>query len=211
MWSKVENVPGNGTVLHSGRKKDSAPEPVKKACAASFERGPSAAIYVIPKKPPNEKNVRDKQIPTAGTAEPSPIYSAALQIDDCSLTHNRGTTNESTDWRTQKRRNRNNKNKLVGTSNADIGIKAAPKYAHLHVFRLAIGTTTDAVKNHLNNSGIKECEIEKLEPKYPKKYTSFKITVPFNLLEKINPPDIWPSQAVVQRFLFLRPKQRIET
>ena len=214
----VEALSGKRTNLRTDKIKDGVPLQNVKTHAASHVSLPTKAKGAIPKLTAAHGPMRNEETRTGAVNHDSSANVVPLRndigTDNCSFLVDTPILNESAEWRTQGRRkqkSKNNKTKLIGTSNADIGIKAAPKYAYIHVFRLAIGTTSDAVKLHLNKYGINDCEVDKLEPKFPKKYTSFKITLPFSLLENINSPDIWPSDAIIQRFLFLRSKKAAAT
>ena len=92
----------------------------------------------------------------------------------------------------------------------NLTIKARDRKAHLHLSNLHPETECDSVADHLQSFKFEGCIVEKIRPKHPEYYSSFKLTIPFDLLEKINSPAIWPLGAKVRRFRFFqtpRPKE----
>ena len=107
----------------------------------------------------------------------------------------------STGWSEVVKRKRSiKKPTIVGTA-TDIGIKAAVQYAHLHAYKLEPNLNADQLKNYLQSVGVQDVMCEKMDSKYPAQYSSFKISVKQDQLEKVKDANIWPKNARINRFL----------
>ena len=91
---------------------------------------------------------------------------------------------------------------MIQGSASNIVLKGTPKFAHLHVSRLDKDTTQEVVLQYLRTSGFSTAECEKVISKYPDRYSSFKISVPFAQLNEVKKPDLWPSGACINPFLW---------
>lgn len=89
---------------------------------------------------------------------------------------------------------------ICGSNNTETVIKGVVKYAHLHVFRLAPTVTEDNLKDYLTSKGIDKLKCEKLISKHPDDYSSFKVSVPMDMLERVKQPTMWPENVCVNRF-----------
>ena len=126
-------------------------------------------------------------------------------------------TSQPTGWTEVVRRrtgnnNTNNKvkNVTVGTLNAaNIIIKPMEKRAHLHLLHLHPKTTDEDVKAHLRSLKLDDVNVFKINSKSPENYSSFRLTMPFELLERVNSPSNWPSGCKLQRFRFFHTPKTI--
>lgn len=100
--------------------------------------------------------------------------------------------------RKQKRRSQINTTHGTGKN---LELKGTIRYAHLHVYGFDPKTAEETIIKHLVTNKINNPKIEKLNSKYPDEYSSFKISVPFELLEEAKKPDIWPAGVRINRFL----------
>ena len=96
-------------------------------------------------------------------------------------------------------------NTIVGKSKEYSTVKTIPKFIHLHVYRLSPDTTEDNLRTLLLNK-FPEVMCEKMLSKHPKVYSSFKVSVYETHHDLIMNPEVWPTGACVNRFLYLRQK-----
>lgn len=97
------------------------------------------------------------------------------------------------------RRNNARNNPIIGSSH-NSKFQAAPRLSFLHVYKLHPDTTATQLKEYLQPL-LPEVECDKMESRYPKYYSSFKITINESNLEKAQDPSIWPAGVHVNRFI----------
>lgn len=102
-------------------------------------------------------------------------------------------------WKVAERRNRGRK-LLVGTNSACGAIQTVPRLASLHVTRLSPCTEAADLENLLRTE-FPDVVCEGLQSKHPTIYKSFKVTVRQDSLHRAWRRDIWPSGALVSRFM----------
>lgn len=89
---------------------------------------------------------------------------------------------------------------ILGNRDSDgESLKAVPQVGYIHVYRLDPGTSEQAVSEYLKQF-IPDCKCEILNSKHPEVYSSFKITVPLNDVEKVMNPNVWPVGTRVNRY-----------
>lgn len=91
-------------------------------------------------------------------------------------------------------------NTTHGTA-TNIELKGSVRYAHLHMYGLEPTTTEADITNYLSAKGINNTKLEKLKSKHPEEYASYKLSVPFEMLEEAKKPELWPSGVRLNRFL----------
>ena len=119
------------------------------------------------------------------------------------------------EWKQVVRKRSNNKNSraVVGDLEAENAqIRAMDKKAHLHLLHMHPDTTEESVAGHLQSLNLSDCMVFKIKSRSPNSYSSFRITMPFDMLNKVNSPSIWPKGAKIQRYRFFhRPASREPT
>lgn len=120
----------------------------------------------------------------------------------------KGKENEtSSGWNLYQRRRK--RRFVVGknTTSTGIQIQTVPKYTHLHVTRLSPTTTADELQRLLSTNfpGV-QCEAH--SSRYPEIYSSMKVTIRQDDLRNAWKSEIWPSGAIVSRFLM---KKRVQS
>lgn len=94
---------------------------------------------------------------------------------------------------------------LVGTQKTNtLNVVPKIKFSHLHVTRLSPDTTVDELKNYFQQHK-QDVTCEKLNSKQPEVYSSFKVTLPAEVLDIVLNPEFWPVGVAVNRFF---PKRR---
>lgn len=63
--------------------------------------------------------------------------------------------------------------------------------------------TSHEVKDYLRMK-FPEVEVEKMESRFPKLYSSFKITIDETNIDEAMNPELWPEGAMVNRFFHQR-------
>jgi hypothetical protein len=101
------------------------------------------------------------------------------------------------------------RDKVIGTgtsgSETTCTLQAVARRAHLHVWRLERATTQESLREYLENAlDTKNVVVESLQTKGD--YSSFKVSVDFDLMGKMYEPQLWPKGTSVARFRFLRTK-----
>lgn len=93
---------------------------------------------------------------------------------------------------------------IVGTSKTH-NLHAVPKikFSHIHITRLSPETTTSDLENFFNGN-IPNVSCEQLTSRKPEVYSSFKLTLPTEFLEKVLSPDFWPEGIAVNEFFTKR-------
>lgn len=85
----------------------------------------------------------------------------------------------------------------------DNSFTGADRRIWLYVGKTSTHTTEEVVHDYLRRSaGGEDFTVSKLS--YKGTYPSFKVSAPFNLKEKLQDPNFWPSGVLVRRFLFKR-------
>lgn len=104
-----------------------------------------------------------------------------------------------------KRRAKTAYKPIVGSSSAanNHGLKAAPKWSFLHVFKLDPATTIENVSTFLKKE-FPEVKCEQLTSKFPELYSSFKISVYDSHLESAIDASRWPNGCCINRFFHRR-------
>lgn len=104
---------------------------------------------------------------------------------------------------TKKRRNNYGKQKnLVRGVAENTTVKGVKPVAHLHVCKLDPATEAEELKKYLLTRNLSDVICTKIESKWPEKYSSFKVSVPFQQLQEATNPHIWPEGTQITRFLF---------
>lgn len=83
-------------------------------------------------------------------------------------------------------------------------IKTLEKKGHLHIYRLDSQTTTDELLQYLNKAAPDipfQCELLKKTDDR----ASFRVSFPFEFLDRAYEPDLWPAGAAIRRFVFRKP------
>lgn len=91
---------------------------------------------------------------------------------------------------------------LVGKSNfANLNLKAAEKVSvkHFHVTNMDPETEIDQLRDYLSTF-CPDIKVEKLKARYPELYSSFKLSLPEQDVEKIMIPENWPEGVVLNHF-----------
>lgn len=98
--------------------------------------------------------------------------------------------NNQNDWRIIDRKQKTRRQIVQCTSN-DIQLKG--------IMKQAIETNEDIV-NYLKTKNIEAITCKQLISKYPKEYTSFRVSVSIDKLLNIMDPSLWPTGARINRF-----------
>lgn len=116
------------------------------------------------------------------------------------------TIEDNSEWKTQKQK----KKPIYGTAK-ETQIKGSMKYSDFHVYRIAPQTTAEDLTEYLKSQGIASVKCLEMDSKHPEEYTSFKVSVPQDYVDKIQNPDTWPQYACVNRFFGRLVKKKQET
>lgn len=118
--------------------------------------------------------------------------------------------NEREDWATvvykHRRKPTRGQQTIVGEMKSGDGpatLKAIPRLAHLHVYKLEPNTTADEVQKFLKDR-FPEVKCEPMKSKYPELYASFKVTVDMSNLDEAMNPSVWPQGTCINKFFYLR-------
>lgn len=107
------------------------------------------------------------------------------------------------EWKivSKRRKTRNRNMPVVGEIEHTVSstLRAAPRKAHFHVYRLAPETTEENVIQHLKVK-FPEVECQGLKSRYPDQYASFKVTVRSEFAQEIIKPSCWPRGACINKF-----------
>ncbi|KAK9694028.1 hypothetical protein QE152_g33811 [Popillia japonica] len=104
--------------------------------------------------------------------------------------------------RRHKRKQNQNQNQNITRGTAkNIELKGIIRYAHLHVYGFEPDTSNDKITQYLITKNIENVKIQRIQSKRPTEYASYKISVPFELLDEARKPDLWPTGVSVNRFL----------
>ena len=123
-------------------------------------------------------------------------YSRALQRN-LTESQNRNADNDGFTFQRSRRRNRN---LVTGirTGNS-LAVVAAVRKCSVFVSRLGPNVSVDNVKEFANGIINDDCEVEKLNVKYPT-YSSFKITCEDKYKTKILDPESWEKGVLIRPF-----------
>lgn len=115
-------------------------------------------------------------------------------------------TSPREEW-VQKVNKRQKRNIIVGknteASETSATLKGVQRKVALHVYRLAPSTTPENVKEFLKPH-FPEVTCEAMNSRNPEEYSSFKVCIQEENLQRALDPTIWPTHACVNRFLYLR-------
>jgi hypothetical protein len=94
----------------------------------------------------------------------------------------------------------------TGAINEEAPFKAAQRTGHVYVGRLEDKVTSDIVKNYVikNIASLNDTDIEVCKLETKSKLSAFRISLPFDYLEKIKMPELWPKGTIINRFYFPR-------
>ncbi|KAJ3644214.1 hypothetical protein Zmor_026884 [Zophobas morio] len=116
-----------------------------------------------------------------------------------------------TQWKTITSKKKRPDNKpIIGSSASCNIIKSAPKKAHLHVYRLHPNATGDHLEQFLQQK-LSDFQCEKLKSKHPEEYSSFKVPINFDELNKATDPELWPTGTCINRFFHKGTKSTPQT
>lgn len=143
------------------------------------------------------------------------VDNANFQLDSDKITETsqedphsiKNTTSEKEPWKTvASRKNKNKQLRIVGSnssSNMLADIKGVPKFVDLHVYRLQPTTTKDDLESFLRPH-FPEVSCSAMTSRHPHLYSSFKVKIFGNHFSKAMEPTLWPENACVSRFLYLK-------
>ena len=115
----------------------------------------------------------------------------------------RNNDGNNQEWIIPKKK-KNKPQPIVGSSTSSAGLlKAAPKKAHIHIYRLMPDTNLEEVMNHIKPQAP-EATVQKLNSRHPENYSSFQVTVDYENRESVMDPGIWPAGTRLNRFFHLR-------
>lgn len=98
---------------------------------------------------------------------------------------------------------------IVGTlSNDSTNLKTVPRRSCLHVTRLHPQTTVAEIEAFLKDR-LQNVACQPLNSKFPEYYSSFKITVDMDEVDKAMDPQLWPRGTYVNRFFQRRTRQTV--
>ncbi|CAH0550403.1 unnamed protein product [Brassicogethes aeneus] len=165
------------------------------------------------------KAVRDNlPAPGPGTSDENKL----LQLEDkqrkimsevISLTASNESNNQ--DWQIKKSKTKKEDKKMtntrektkpiIGSSNSNL-LTSVPRLSHVYVGRLQPDTKEEQVIEFLKQScpAVSKVSCEKLKSKLPDVYSSFKISIQSNVVDKIKDPSIWPAGVLINTFFMKR-------
>lgn len=121
---------------------------------------------------------------------------------EASLNSNEKVANKNTNesWSTvAAKKPRPKTNTIVGTQTSTSNLKAVPRQRFVHVYRLSPETTEEKVKEFVKPK-CPEVTVQKVNSKYPKEYSSFKVGVNVENEVKVLDPDFWPAGVCASKF-----------
>lgn len=77
-------------------------------------------------------------------------------------------------FKNKKGKNRFRSDRIIGNNSGEV-LKAVPKFMDVHVYLLHPETSAEIIKNFLSEK-FTEVLCEKLQPKHPERYSSFKVS-----------------------------------
>ncbi|KAG5868869.1 hypothetical protein JTB14_011697 [Gonioctena quinquepunctata] len=119
--------------------------------------------------------------------------------------HALGETTANSDsnsaWRQAKLRRRGNASYLIGDKGGDTGdLMTVSKYIDLHVTRLKSDTQPDELLNFLKPT-LSDVGCSAVKSKFPQSYSSYKVSVKEEEMNKAWTQEVWPKGALVSHFL----------
>lgn len=109
--------------------------------------------------------------------------------------------NDEGRWEFPRQRSRRRNNNIIyGKGNNDTTFKGVVRYIDYHVFRCPLDLSSGEIVKYLSSQNIPDVKCESMNSRYPEQYTSFKISVPANHVEKFKNPNIWPEYVGIDRF-----------
>lgn len=168
----------------------------------------------------SEDNINDDKVlmprevigPTVGprpTVVFNPLTASRTQVmktqrqaqDEFTVVGKKGLTKRKRD--SFNKLNKNKKQGITGCGNKQDKLSAVSKSKFLFVSRLAPDVKCDTIVDYLKEANSGEYIVTKLNNKYPG-YSSFKVSVPAPLWDKVFTPEFWPVGAYVSPFWFSR-------
>ncbi|XP_031340963.1 uncharacterized protein LOC116169076 [Photinus pyralis] len=126
-----------------------------------------------------------------------------IHINNDIASDNPSPGEDGQEWQTQKQRRRRATPLTTGSSASGDSLKGVVKRLNYHVARLHPDTNIDTLKNHLITKQIPDVIIEQLKSKHPDLYSSFKVSIPPELQEKLLSPTTWPMGCLRNKFNLL--------
>ncbi|KAG5881948.1 hypothetical protein JTB14_020512 [Gonioctena quinquepunctata] len=119
--------------------------------------------------------------------------------------HALGETTANSDsnnaWRQAKVRRRGKASYLIGDKGDDTGdLMTISKYIDLHVTRLKPDTQPDELLNFLKPT-LSDVRCSAVKSKFPQSYSSYKVSVKEEEMNKAWTQEVWPKGALVSHFL----------
>lgn len=107
---------------------------------------------------------------------------------------------------------RKRKQKIMKGENTTLGIQAMERKKHLHVWRLQPETTSEQMESHVRSiCGTGVCvEIQKINHKTDRGYSSFIVGVPERLFDTISQSNVWPRDAEFGEWIWFRRSSKTE-
>lgn len=88
---------------------------------------------------------------------------------------------------------------VIGNKEGDFVLKSVPRLHFVHVSRLSPGTGAENVRSFVQRTcDVHSCE--ELQTRYPSSYSSFKVGVSAEDVDKLLDASIWPKGVLVRRF-----------
>ncbi|KAJ3660648.1 hypothetical protein Zmor_005087 [Zophobas morio] len=167
--------------------------------------------HQVPKKKVNnEMSKLDRQSSLRENKQTIVDKELEMENNDPDKTNEKRNGDDKYEWKTEKKKRNNKPQPIVGSSSSPSVLKAVPKMAYIHIYRLMPNTDTEEVTNHLKPIAP-EVTVQKLNSRYPSEYSSFQLTVNFENREAVMNPAIWPSGTKLNRFFHLRPTTKPST
>lgn len=143
-------------------------------------------------KPPNELIITPEAVNTAILRAHSANTMCELQqLVQAPIGNDTGSS-----WQYGRRKTRRF---VVGRNEGSNQVQAVPKYAALHVTRLAPGTKPEQLKAFLEpNFPQVQCEMH--QSKHPELYTSMKVTIRQEDFRNAWKREVWPNGALISKF-----------
>lgn len=103
-------------------------------------------------------------------------------------------------WKFPKHKYKRRNNVIYGKGNDNNTFKGVVRYVDFHVFRCPLDLSTTDIVTYLKSKNIPDIKCETMKSRYPELYTSFKVSVPANLVETFKNPNIWPEYVGIDRY-----------
>lgn len=193
----IEETPKDSYETQMSKRSLTYAERVKKPTKEIFDK-----IYTEPKKTgeniqKGENSCNNALIMSSNKSQ------SVIKVDD--------RERNLDEFQTVRRRQKANyKSKTIKGSALSSNLKAIVKFNHVYVTRLDKTITVEDINKYLNEKGFAVVNCEKMNSKRPDIYSSFRVGVPVNDINKLKQADIWPVGAYVNTF-FWRMKPPPET